>query len=180
MHCCHKECSSVCLITYCLILLKAMPLSKAVDMPTSCNAQLLLCAYGKYGLRPRRHILQRTSGIVKNTLYCTYYTLSFSSPFCTRKRLELVRCIALFIWRSWKMSLLSIIEMNNRSFSTTYRVEQQTLPVKFFLNFYRMLQDMNLKISTDNSLVLSYDMNKAWNTDSALVSVMTKVTIFFN
>ena len=53
------------------------------------------------------------------------------------------------------MSLLSIIEMNNRSFSTTYRVEQQTLPVKFFLNFYRMLQDMNLKFGTDNPLVLS-------------------------
>ena len=30
-----------------------------------------------------------------------------------------------------------------------YRVERQTLPVEFFLNFYRMLQDMNLKIGTD-------------------------------
>ena len=44
---------------------------------------------------------------------------------------------------------------------TTYRVEQQTLPVEFLLNFYRMLQDMNLKIGTDNPLVLSYDMIKA-------------------
>ena len=42
-----------------------------------------------------------------------------------------------------------------------YRVEQQTLPVEFLLNFYRMLQDMNLKIGTDNPLVLSYDMIKA-------------------
>ena len=57
-------------------------------------------------------------------------------------------------------------------------MEQQTLPVEFFLNFYRMLQDMNLKIGTDNPLVLSYDMIKAWNIDSASVSVMTKNTIF--
>ena len=55
-----------------------------------------------------------------------------------------------------------------------YRVEQQTLPVEFLLNFYRMLQDMNLKIGTENALVLSYDIIKAWNIDSASVSVMTK------
>ena len=60
----------------------------------------------------------------------------------------------------------------------TYRMEQQTLPVDFLLNFYRMLQDMNLKIGTDNPLVLSYDMNKAWNIESASVSVMTKITVF--
>ena len=40
-------------------------------------------------------------------------------------------------------------------------MEQQTLPVDFLLNFYRMLQDMNLKIGTDNPLVLSYDVIKA-------------------
>ena len=45
--------------------------------------------------------------------------------------------------------------------SAIYRVEHQTLPVKFLLNFYCMLQDMNLKIGTDNPLVLSYDMIKA-------------------
>ena len=28
-----------------------------------------------------------------------------------------------------------------------YRVEQETLPVEFLLNFYRMLQDMNLKMT---------------------------------
>ena len=60
-----------------------------------------------------------------------------------------------------------------------YRVEQQTLPVEFLLNFYRMLQDMKLKIDTDNPLVLSYDMIKAWNIDSASVSVMTKIKLFF-
>ena len=38
-----------------------------------------------------------------------------------------------------------------------YRVEHQTLPVEFFLNFYRMLQDMNLKIGTDYPLFLSCD-----------------------
>ena len=59
-----------------------------------------------------------------------------------------------------------------------YRVEQQTLPVESLLNFYRMLQDMNLKNGTDNPLVLSYDMIKAWNIDSASVSVMTKITVF--
>ena len=42
-----------------------------------------------------------------------------------------------------------------------YRVEQQTLPVEFLLNFYHMLQDMNLKIGTDNSLVLSCDEIKS-------------------
>ena len=42
-----------------------------------------------------------------------------------------------------------------------YRVEQQTLLVEFLLNCYRMLQDINLKIGTDNPLVLSYDMFKA-------------------
>ena len=45
--------------------------------------------------------------------------------------------------------------------SLQYRVEHQTLPVEFLLNFYCMLQDMNLKIGTDNPLVLSYDMIKA-------------------
>ena len=51
-----------------------------------------------------------------------------------------------------------------------YRVEQQTLPVEFFLNFYRMLQDMNLKFDTDNPLGLSYDMIK-------LLS-LNKITVF--
>ena len=61
---------------------------------------------------------------------------------------------------------------------TQYRVEQQTLPVEFLFNFYRMLQDMNLKICPYNSLVLYYDMDKACNIDSALVSVMTKIKLF--
>ena len=41
-----------------------------------------------------------------------------------------------------------------------YRVGHQTLPVDFLLNFYCMLQDMNLKIGPDNPLVLSYEMIK--------------------
>ena len=45
-------------------------------------------------------------------------------------------------------------------------------------NFYRMLQDMNLKSATDYPLVLSYDMIKALNIDSALVSVMIKIIFF--
>ena len=49
------------------------------------------------------------------------------------------------------------VELNLRN----YRVAQQTLPVEFLLNCYRMLQDINLKIGTDNPLVLSYDMFKA-------------------
>ena len=44
--------------------------------------------------------------------------------------------------------------------------------------FYRMLQDMNLKIGTYNPYSLSYDTIKAWNIDSASVSVMTKITVF--
>ena len=31
-----------------------------------------------------------------------------------------------------------------------YRVEKRILPVEFFLNFYCMLQDINLKIGRDN------------------------------
>ena len=45
--------------------------------------------------------------------------------------------------------------------SIWYRVEQQTLPDEFLLNFYRMLEDMNLKIGTDIPLVLSCDEIKA-------------------
>ena len=41
------------------------------------------------------------------------------------------------------------------------RVEKRILPVKFFLNIYSMLQDINLKIGTDNTQVLSYDYLKA-------------------
>ena len=63
-------------------------------------------------------------------------------------------------------------------FFSLYRVEHQTLPVKFFLNCYRMLQDMSLKINTDSPLVLSYAMIKKRNIDSASVSVMTKITVF--
>ena len=47
-----------------------------------------------------------------------------------------------------------------------YRVEQRTLPVEFFLNFYTLLQDISLKIGSDNTQVLSYDKIKAWNIDS--------------
>ena len=41
-----------------------------------------------------------------------------------------------------------------------YRVEHQTLPVEFFLNFYCILEDMNMKIGTDDPLVLTYDIIK--------------------
>ena len=41
-----------------------------------------------------------------------------------------------------------------------------------------MLQDMNLKLGTDNPLVLSYDVIKAYNIDSASVSVITKIIFF--
>ena len=34
-----------------------------------------------------------------------------------------------------------------------YRVEKRILPVEFFLNIYRMLQDIILKIGTDISYV---------------------------
>ena len=44
-----------------------------------------------------------------------------------------------------------------------YRVSHRTLPLEFFLNFYGMLKDMNLKISTDDLQDLSYTRNKAWN-----------------
>ena len=43
----------------------------------------------------------------------------------------------------------------------TFQEKLNTLPVEFFFNFYHMLQDMNLKIGTDNPLVLSYDNIKA-------------------
>ena len=42
-----------------------------------------------------------------------------------------------------------------------YRVEKRIMPVEFFLNIYSMLQDINLKIGTDNSQVLYYDYFKA-------------------
>ena len=71
--------------------------------------------------------------------------------------------------RSWS----SALNCNWKKLYIMYRVEQQTLPVEFLLNFYRMLQNMNLKMDTDNYLVL-----KAWNIDSASVSVMTKITNF--
>ena len=41
-----------------------------------------------------------------------------------------------------------------------YRVEKRILPVEFFLNIYSILQDINPKIGTDNSQVLSYDYFK--------------------
>ena len=47
------------------------------------------------------------------------------------------------------------------SWKFVYRVEKRILPVKFFLNIYSMLQDINLKIDTDNPQVLSYDYFKA-------------------
>ena len=41
-----------------------------------------------------------------------------------------------------------------------------------------MVQDMNQKIETYIYLVLSYNMIKAWNIDSASFSVMTNQTFF--
>ena len=52
--------------------------------------------------------------------------------------------------------LLPDYENKIKLFEKAYRVEHQTLPVEFLLNFYCMLQDMNLKIGTDNPQVLSY------------------------
>ena len=46
------------------------------------------------------------------------------------------------------------------NFVKRYRVEHQTLPVEFFFNFYRILEDMNMKIGTDDPLVLTYDIIK--------------------
>ena len=58
-----------------------------------------------------------------------------------------------------------------------YRVDQRTMPVEFFFNFYTMLQDISLKIGTDYPQVLSYDKIRAWNIDSALVSVKIKIIV---
>ena len=76
------------------------------------------------------------------------------------------------------MDILHVKQNLSELFKWLYRVEQQTLPVEFFLNFYHMLQDMNLKIDTDNYLVLSYEMIKAWNIGSTSVSSMTKITVY--
>ena len=56
---------------------------------------------------------------------------------------------------------------------TLYRVSQRTLPVEFFLNFYGILQHINLKFGIDDVQVLSYAINKAWSICSASVSVMS-------
>ena len=58
-----------------------------------------------------------------------------------------------------------------------YRVEKRILPVEFFLNIYSILQDINPKIGTDNSQVLSYDYFKAKENYSASVSVMTIIIL---
>ena len=54
-------------------------------------------------------------------------------------------------------------------------MEKRILPVEFFLNIYSKLQDINLKIGTDNSQVLSYDYFKAKENYSASVSVILDI-----
>ena len=51
-----------------------------------------------------------------------------------------------------------------------YRVEKRILPVEFYVYFYSMVHDINLKIGINDPQDLSYDTIKALNIESASVS----------
>ena len=58
-----------------------------------------------------------------------------------------------------------------------YKVEKRILPVEFFVYFYSMVQDINLKIGIYDPQVLSNDIIKAQKIDSASVLMMTIIMV---
>ena len=64
---------------------------------------------------------------------------------------------------------------------TVYRVENRILPVEIFVYFYSMVQDINLKFGIDDPQGLSYDTNKAFNIESASVTLSNDYCyVYFN
>ena len=58
-----------------------------------------------------------------------------------------------------------------------YKVEKRILSVEFFVYFYSMVQDINLKIGIYDPQVLSNDIIKAQKIDSASVLMMTIIMV---
>ena len=72
------------------------------------------------------------------------------------------RIMAIIVTEGPPIDSVPLTPLNEKCLpSPIYRVEKRILQVEFFLNIYSMLQDINLKIGTHNTQVLSYDYLKA-------------------
>ena len=120
-------------------------------------------------------VLSRQSLLLNNNCYRMYD--GHSGRWNLWSRIE-HRWLSKWLWRLLWTRFRRNLWRNFGYRLGLYRVEHQTLPVEFFLNFYRILEEMNMKIGTDDPLVLSYDIIKGWNIDSASVSIMTKINSF--